>query len=87
MTAAVSDALSREFLDAYVEAPIADGKTPAILARDGEILSREYSDDGRAIIHCRIPKFALERLRTVPGLIVRLNDLNAEPFFSTTGDN
>ncbi|MBQ5790424.1 MAG: GTPase HflX, partial [Thermoguttaceae bacterium] len=42
LTAAVSEALSREFLDVYVETSIADGKTPATLARDGEVLSREY---------------------------------------------
>ena len=84
LTAAVSEALSREFLDVYVETSIADGKTPATLARDGEVLSREYDGErGRTTVRCRLPKPVLDRLRAVPDLVVRLNSRDAEPLFST----
>ena len=83
LTSAVSAALSREFLDCYVELPASDGGTAAALAREGEVTSREYDAEGRATIHCRLPKRSLERLRAVPNAIVRLNSRDAEPLFST----
>ena len=86
LTKAVSDALSRDFLDCYVEVPSFDGKTMAALARDGEVLSREYDVQGRATVHCRLPRIALERLRGTPDAIVRLGDKNAEPYFSSKND-
>ena len=84
LTSAVSAALSREFIEVFVEAPISDGKTAATLARDGEVLAREYGVDGRATIHCRLPRHALERLRVTPDLVVREGSRDAEPLFSTT---
>jgi GTP-binding protein HflX len=51
---AVSDALSRSFVDVDVEAPAADGWLLAYLARHGEVLSKHYIED-RVLIHCRIP--------------------------------
>lgn len=83
LTNAVSAALSREFLDVYVELGAADGKTAASLARDGEVMSREYDAEGKATIHCRLPKHALERLRSVPNLVVRLDKFDSVPLFST----
>ncbi|MDO5308019.1 MAG: GTPase HflX [Planctomycetia bacterium] len=83
LTAAVSEALSREFLDVYLELSVADGKTVALLARDGEITSREYNADGRAVIHCRLPKHVLEKLRNVPNVTTRLDSRSAEPLFDT----
>ena len=80
---AVSQALSREFLDIFVELPVADGKTIAMLAREGEVTSREYDTEGRATVHCRLPRHTLERLRVVPNLVVRWGSRNAEPLFST----
>ena len=80
----MSAALSREFIEVFVEAPISDGKTAATLARDGEVLAREYGVDGRATIHCRLPRHALERLRVTPDLVVREGSRDAEPLFSTT---
>ncbi len=87
LTAAVSEALSREFLEVYVELPVSDGKTTAALSRDGEVLSREYGAEGTATIHCRLPKFALERLRAVPDLTVRLENRDGEILFSTVEPN
>ncbi|MBQ9372849.1 MAG: GTPase HflX [Thermoguttaceae bacterium] len=83
LTSAASDALSREFWDIYVELPLEDGKTVAALARDGEILSREYDASGIARIHARLPKRAVERLRIVSGITVRLERADAEPYFET----
>lgn len=51
---AVSDALSRSFVDVDVEAPAADGWLLAYVARHGEVLSKHYMED-RVLIHCRIP--------------------------------
>lgn len=83
LTSAVSSALSREFLDVYVELAAADGRTAAYLAREGEVESREYDAEGKATIHCRLPKLVLERLRAVPNLIVRLDKMDSIPLFST----
>ncbi len=83
LTAAASDALSREFLDVYVELPLADGKTVATLARDGEIMSREYDPNGIARIHARLPKHALERLRAARDIVVRLQSPDAIPYFTS----
>ncbi|MBR0225477.1 MAG: GTPase HflX [Thermoguttaceae bacterium] len=85
LTAAVSAALSREFLDVFVELPLADGRTAASLARDGEVTSREYDVQGRVTIHVRLPKRAIERLRAVPEITVRIGSRDAEPYFSAGG--
>lgn len=81
MTAAVSSALSREFLDVYVELPISDGRTAASLARDGEVTSREYDPNGLVTFHARLPKFAVERLRAVNNIVVRIGACDAKPYF------
>lgn len=70
LTAAVSEALSREFLELYVEASVADGKLAAFLAREGEVLSRQYDMD-KVVIHCRLPEYLLGKLEKEPGVIVR----------------
>lgn len=80
---AVSAALSREFLDVYVELSASDGKTAAMLAREGEVTSREYDAEGKVLIHCRLPQRVLARLRVIPNIIVRLNKLDLDPLFST----
>ncbi len=81
MTAAVSSALSREFLDVYVELPLSDGRTAASLARDGEVTSREYDPNGLVTFHVRLPKRAVERLRAVDDIVVRIGACDAEPYF------
>jgi GTP-binding protein HflX len=62
LTAVVSDILSKEFMDLTIEIPISNGRIAAILARDGEILSKHYGDE-TVSIHCRIPQHLIGRLR------------------------
>lgn len=68
---AVSEALSRSFLDVDIETSPGNGRLLAYLARHGEILSQTYHDnDGRVTVHCRIPKAYLEKINE-NGTIVR----------------
>ncbi len=62
LAAAVSDALSQYFLDVDVETDVANGRLLAYLAKNGEILSRTYSEQ-RVSVHCRIPRNISARLR------------------------
>ena len=59
---AVSDALSRTFLDVDVETGVENGRLMAYLAAHGEILSKRFSD-ARVTIHCRLPQKYLGRIR------------------------
>jgi len=61
LASAVSDALSRTFLDVDIETGVENGRLPAYLAAHGEILSRKYRDT-RVTIHCRIPRKYLGRI-------------------------
>jgi GTPase len=55
---AVSDALSRGFLDLDIETGVENGRLQACCAANGEVLSKRF-DGNRVIIHCRMPrKFA-----------------------------
>jgi GTP-binding protein HflX len=55
---AVSDALSRGFLDLDIETGVENGRLQAYCAANGEVLSKRFDGD-RVIIHCRMPrKFA-----------------------------
>jgi GTP-binding protein HflX len=58
----VSEALSRDFLDVDVEMGIENGRLMAYLADRGEILSKKYRDT-RVVVHCRIPKRYLGRIK------------------------
>ncbi len=58
---AVSDALSRSFRDVDVEMGVDNGKLMAMLARHGEILSRQFHGV-RVTIHCRLPQEYLGRI-------------------------
>jgi GTP-binding protein HflX len=55
LAAAVSDALTQNFLDVDVETDVSNGRLLAALAQHGEILSRTYADD-RVSVHCRMPR-------------------------------
>lgn len=58
---AVSDALSRSFVNVDVETGVENGRLMAYLAAHGEVLSKTFSDS-RVVIHCRIPQGLLGRL-------------------------
>ena len=55
LASAVSDALSRTFLDLDVETSVSNGRLLAYLAAHGEVLSKRYETD-RVTIHCRLPE-------------------------------
>jgi GTP-binding protein HflX len=61
LSAAVSDALSRGFLDVDVELSVENGRLLAYLAAHGEIFSKHYRDS-RVLVHCRIPQQYLSRI-------------------------
>ncbi len=61
LSTAVSEALSRNFMDVDIETEVANGRLLAYLAAKSEILSRRYHDN-RVIVHCRIPQKYLGRL-------------------------
>jgi GTPase len=61
LAAAVSEALSRSFLDVDVEVAIENGRLMAYLAAHGEVLSKRYCDSC-VLIHCRIPAHHLSRI-------------------------
>jgi len=69
LAAAVSDALSRSFLDVDVEMGVEQGRLMAYLAAHGEVLSKRYLDT-RVIVHCRIPQKHLGRIKE-DGIVVR----------------
>jgi GTP-binding protein HflX len=71
---AVSDTLSKGFLDLDIETGVDNGRLMAYLAAHGEILSKRFSDL-RVIIHCRLPQKHLRRV-TEPGTIVRSHEGN-----------
>jgi GTPase len=61
LAAAVSDALSRSFVDVDVEFGVDNGRIMAYLAAKGEVLSKHYSDS-RVVVHCRIAQHHLGRI-------------------------
>lgn len=73
---AVSDALSRSFLDVDINMSVANGKTMAYVAAHGDVLSKQYDDD-RVIIHCRMPQKYLGRI-TEKDVIVTERGKSAE---------
>jgi GTP-binding protein HflX len=62
LAGAVSDALSRNFLDVDIETGVENGRLQAFLAAHGEVLSKSYQDS-RVVIHCRIAENHLGRIR------------------------
>jgi GTPase len=62
LAAAVSEALSRGFLDVDVVLGIDNGRLLAYLAAHGEVHSKHFHDN-RVTVHCRIPKHYLDRIR------------------------
>ncbi len=62
LATAVSEALSRGFLDLDIETGVENGRLIAYLASHGEILSKQYQDT-RVVVHCRIPQRCLGRIK------------------------
>ena len=81
---AVSEALSRSFVDVEVETGVENGRLMAYLAAHGEVLSKKY-DDTRVTIHCRIPKRYLSRINSSDA-VVRPCPGNAVPSEPPSGN-
>jgi GTP-binding protein HflX len=71
---AVSDALSRNFLDLDIETGVDNGRLMAYLAAHGEVLSSRFNDT-RVVIHCRLPQKYLGRV-SESGTVVRQHETN-----------
>ncbi len=69
LEAAVSDALSRSFLDIDVELGVDNGRMLAYLAANGEVLSKTFNDS-KVVVHCRISQHFLSRMEN-DGVVVR----------------
>jgi GTP-binding protein HflX len=70
LSAAVSEALSRAFMDVDVEMGVENGRLLAWLASQGEILSKQYSDN-RVVVHCRLPEKHLRQINPEEATIRR----------------
>ena len=62
LTQTVSDALSVHFVDADIDMSVDNGRLLAFVSKNGEILSRTHRGD-RMIIHCRMPRKYLGRIK------------------------
>ena len=65
LAAAVSDALSQDFLDLEFRFSVSNGRLLAYLAKYGEVISRTFSGD-HATVHCRLSRQHLGALRDDP---------------------
>jgi GTPase len=61
LSAAVSEALSRNFLDVDVEMNVDNGRLMAYLAAHGEVLAKHFCEN-RVIVRCRIAHAHLARI-------------------------
>jgi GTP-binding protein HflX len=62
LAAAVSDALSQDFLDLELRFDVSNGRLLAFLSKYGEVLSRTFTGN-YATIHCRISRQHLAHIR------------------------
>jgi len=69
LAAAVSEALSRSFLDVDVEMGVDNGRMQAYLAAHGEVLSKTFHDS-RVVVHCRIAQHFISRMEN-DGVVIR----------------
>jgi GTP-binding protein HflX len=70
LASAVSDALSRGFVDVDVEMGVENGRLMAYLAARGEVFSTLYHDS-RVTIHCRLPQKHLGAIARDANVVVR----------------
>jgi len=68
LASAVSDALSRTFLDVDVELGVENGRLIAYLAANSEVLSKRFFDT-RVLVHCRLPSRHLGRIAREGGTV------------------
>ncbi|HXT59867.1 MAG TPA: GTPase HflX [Pirellulales bacterium] len=61
LAGAVSEALSRNFMDVDIETGVGNGRLLAYLAAHGEVLSKQFSET-RVLVHCRIPQKHLRQI-------------------------
>ena len=66
---AVSQALSRGFLELDIETGVENGRLLAFLAANGEVLGRHYHD-GRVTVHCKLPRMHAGKI-SENGTVVR----------------
>jgi GTP-binding protein HflX len=76
LAGAVSDALSRNFLDVDVETDVSNGRLLAYLSAHGEVLSRQFTDS-RVVVHCRLPQKHLRQV-DADGTSVRPHRTNGQ---------
>jgi GTP-binding protein HflX len=67
---AVSESLSRDFLDLEIQMDASNGKLLAFLAQYGEVLSRTFVEN-RIVVHCRISQKYWGRLQDHPDVQIR----------------
>ncbi|MEW4567409.1 GTPase HflX [Tautonia sp. JC769] len=70
---AVREALNENALDARIETTVGDGRVLSYLAQHALIRHREYSDDDRVTLDCRLPRRCLGYLAE-QGVDVSIND-------------
>lgn len=76
---AASELLSREFIELTITAPIADGRLGAMLAREGEVLWRDYdAERGLGVFHVRVPRPVYGRIKEIPGITITGENLPEE---------
>lgn len=85
LAVAVSDALSRSFVEVDIEMSIENGKLLAYLAAKGEILSQRFTEK-RVSVHCRLPHKHLGRINDPDVIIQRTNKPAAEIDAATFAD-
>ncbi|MDR2346687.1 MAG: GTPase HflX [Planctomycetaceae bacterium] len=62
LAAVVSNTLSKEFIELTVEMSVSNGQLLASLAKDGVILSKQFTNE-IILVHCRLPKHVYGKLK------------------------
>ncbi|MDR2642208.1 MAG: GTPase HflX [Planctomycetaceae bacterium] len=72
LTAAVSDVLSKEFVELTVEMSIGNGRMLALLAKEGEILSKQFTNE-IILVYCRVPQHVFGKLKNETEIKITCN--------------
>lgn len=81
---AVSESLSRDFLDLEIQMDAGNGKLLAFLAQYGEVLSRTYVEN-RTVVHCRISQKYWGRLQDHDD--VQIRPYKSQSVYQPSDDN